>query len=644
MDLAAAKFREFAARPYQRRRYALEHSMATSKNNTTAAFNTPKFPPTPVPTNPSNQRLWEINQQRRLDFIKDPSLIYPWWSRCNVRVLLVTDGGLDFGQGDFGLSTLVDILQNDAPARVKFALSLAHLRSDVGDAAVKVGAPGIVKSIKGFRFDEPTHFSPADYDEIWLFGIETYFYSASYSHRNSNRSQYPANSLSNSELIKLNEFMLAGGGVFATGDHGSLGAGLCGSVARVRSMRHWSSFFLPGSGADEVSMTGPKRNDTNLVGRDAGTQFSDQSDDIPQIIQPKLYQTRLSRYTRASYPHPLLCGKNGIIDVLPDHPHEGECRVPDDLTLDYIDSSKEYPEATTGGFRVAPQIIATGQVPAGNRADKGGSKQATTAHSFPIISAYDGHLADIGRISCDSTWHHFINVNLIGVVEGGVFDQFDTAGGDFNAGEDASKHNGFLSSAAGLATLDKIKNYFTNIVVWLAPKTLQNCFNRKIWWELIYSDRIMEAALTDPSVAFEKIPTDVFYSIGVHARDAFGRRASQCQSLIFILDWLPSVFPELMPWIDPWDPLIDLERTQQPRIPIFDPTALAATALGAAIVTLRQEFPYPPQKITEDLHRKAEKILLEGGRRGAELATRELEQSFSIAKTWLAKEETKQTT
>ncbi|HEY6527598.1 MAG TPA: hypothetical protein VIZ65_02805 [Cellvibrionaceae bacterium] len=615
--------------------------MVTTNSKLNAVINAPKLPPTPVPTNPSNQRLWEINHQRRLDFIKDPRLIYPWWSRCTVRVLLVTDGGLDFGQGDFGLSTLVDILQNDAPSRVNFALSLAHLRSDVGDAAVKVGAPGIVKSIKGFRFDEHTHFSPADYDEVWLFGVETNFYFSSYSHRNSNRGQYPANSLSNNELIKIDEFMRLGGGVFATGDHGSLGAGLCGNVARVRSMRHWSSFFQPGSGEDEVSMTGPKRNDTNLVGSDTGTQFSDQSDDIPQIIQPKLYRTRLGRYTQATYPHPLLCGKNGIINVLPDHPHEGECRVPDDLLVQYIDGSNEYPEAKIGGFRVAPEIIATGHVPAGNRADKNGSKQATVAHSFPIISAYDGHLAGIGRISCDSTWHHFINVNLIGVVEGGGFDQFDMLNGDFHAGEDASKHNGFLSSASGMAALNRIKNYFTNIGVWLAPETLQTCFNRKVWWELIYSDRIMEAALTDPAVAFEKIPTNVFYSIGVHARDVFGKRVSQCQSLIFILDWLPRVFPELIPWIDPWDPLIDLTRELQPRVPLFDPSALAAITLGAAIVSLRQEFPYPPQKITEDLHRQAEKILLKGGRRGAKLALDELEQSFNIAKTWLTKGEIK---
>lgn len=45
-------------------------------------------------------------------------------------------------------------------------------------------------------------------------------------------------------------------------------------------------------------------------------------------------------------------------------------------------------------------------------------------HSFGLVSAYDGHPAGVGRITCDSTWHHFINVNLIGVLAGGDFDDF----------------------------------------------------------------------------------------------------------------------------------------------------------------------------------------------------------------------------
>jgi hypothetical protein len=584
-----------------------------------------------IATSPGNQRLLEVNLKRRLDFFLDPSRIYPWWSKCHVRVLLVTDGGLDFGQGDFGLSTLVGILQNEAPARVKFDMTLAHLRSNVSDAAVMSGVPGIVRSIKGFRFDDPAHFTANMYDEVWMFGIETNFQQFGYTERQANPTRYPAGSLGNDELIRLGEFMNKGGGVFATGDHGALGRGLCGSVTRVRSMRHWNSFTLPGSTQDEVSMTGPKRNDTNRVGNDAGTQFSDQSDDIPQIIEPHLYSSRLSLFIRARYPHPLLCGVNGVINVLPDHPHEGECRVPDSLTLKFtLDGTDEYPLATGGTFRVTPEVIATSRVPAGNTADKAGSKQATITHTFGAISAYDGHLANVGRVSCDATWHHFINVNLIGVVEGGGFDQFDSFGGDQHIGEDVTKHDGFLSTVAGRAALNKIKNYFTNIGVWLAPKPLQSCFNRKVWWQIIYADRIMEAALVNPDVAFEKIPLDVFYSIGVHARDAFGRRASQCQSLQFVIDWLKVLKPELVPWINPWDPVIQLEKTSIPTLPLVDPWPLVHVALGAAIVSLRQAMPYPPEKITPEHDKLAETAIIKGGKAGLMMGLKEYNTTVDL--------------
>jgi hypothetical protein len=98
------------------------------------------------------------------------------------------------------------------------------------------------------------------------------------------------------------------------------------------------------------------------------------------------------------------------------------------------------------------------------------------AHSFGVVSAYDGHRANgMGWVVCDSTWHHFVNVNLIGVVEGGVFDEFAIPG------ESATKHDGFLSTPAGLAALNKIKNYYTNIGFWISPPGKHACFHRCTW-------------------------------------------------------------------------------------------------------------------------------------------------------------------
>jgi len=120
--------------------------------------------------------------------------------------------------------------------------------------------------------------------------------------------------------------MNGGGGVFATGDHGALGVCLSGSIPRARSMRLWGD-TSPNDALNEVSMTGPRRNDTNRIGPSAGSQFNDQSDVVPQPISPKMYQ-RWTGLWRYSYPHPLLCGPRGVIRVLPDHPHEGQCVLP----------------------------------------------------------------------------------------------------------------------------------------------------------------------------------------------------------------------------------------------------------------------------------------------------------------------------
>ena len=66
----------------------------------------------------------------------------------------------------------------------------------------------------------------------------------------------------------------------------------------------------------------------------------------------------------ARYPHPVMCGRMGRIDAFPDHPHEGECGVPPDLTQSF-GGAEEYP--TDGsGTQIVPEVVAWGRVRAGN--------------------------------------------------------------------------------------------------------------------------------------------------------------------------------------------------------------------------------------------------------------------------------------
>lgn len=529
-----------------------------------------------------NDSILDLIKARKEQMRFSPEKIVPWLGPCTVKVLIVTDGGLDFGMGDFGLSAFLDCLINDGRFYVRFNITLAHLRSDipVTDARMAAGNAGISNRINNFTFDNANHFSSAMYDEVWLFGIETNFKLPQYSTRNSSAT-YPANNLSANELTAIHNFMEAGGGIFATGDHGALGRSLCSGINRVKSMRHWGDYFSnaePNTNS-EVGMSGSRRNDTNQVG-DLGTQFNDQSDDIPQPLQLKLYHSRTGFFIRRSYPHPLMCSHLGRIDVFPDHPHEGECREP--LASEY----NQYPVLANGN-PLLPEVIAWSSVPAGNTA---GSKAPTISQTFGAICAFDGHLAGKGRIVTDATWHHFVNVNLIG-----LFNNIAPANNP--------KNDGFLSTPAGQAHFAKIKEYFRNIGTWIARPENIRCFNSKFLRKLLYSDRLMEAALSDPNTPFNKISLNSHYSIGVHARDVLGRDASQCESVRFILDII--VWPylhHLEPKVNPWSKLAPPIRNIENEVPLptHDLTPILDIALGAALVALRQEMPY----YTEDFDKK----------------------------------------
>lgn len=562
----------------------------------------------------SNQRLLHLVADRRKIFVDHPKVIFPWWRPCTVKALLVTDGALDFGLGDFGLSAFVNILINDGRSYVRFEITLAHLRTDVSNDQVMHDAPGIARSIKGFMFDDPNHFTPEMYDEVWLFGHESNFHNGAYP----NRQKYPADRLGNAELLALTAHMNRGGGIFATGDHGAIGIALCGSVDRVRSMRYWDDFGPFDVGGGEVGMTSARRNDSNQIGNDPGSQFNDQSDDVPQRLDLKLYSTHAGFFREARYPHPVMCSRFGRIDVFPDHPHEGECREPKSLTEKCQDGSDEYPNVTVGSGRLSPELVAWGRVPAGNTAVPF-NKVPTQAHRFGVVSAYNGHRCGVGRVVCDSTWHHFVNVNIIGV--------FNDAA--LPIGSDVSKRDGFLSSAAGRAALDKIKEYYVNVGVWIAPVGRHRCMNSRLWWDLTWSDRIVEATLMRPDQTLEKVSLHDLYHIGIHARDVLGRLAGACQTVHWILPWLQELYVELIPWVDPWGPWAPERTENDAPLPWFDTQPLIDVAIGGALVALREAQPYPPENLDE-LDGKVVEVAQRGAaeslKRGLDELTRDMSE------------------
>lgn len=522
---------------------------------------------------------------------------------CPIRVLLVADGDVDFSMKPFGLRTFVETLLNTPESQAQFGITVAHLDADATDDEVMAGDPRLSNSIRHFKFDNPGHFDPGAYDQVWLFGFVSRYPNNSRGD-DSQGQPYPLDRLGQAELQVLGRFMNGGGGVFATGDHGALGACLNGAVPRVRSMRIWNGLFNP-----EVNMNGPRRNDTNRLGHDTESQFADQSDDVPQTIQPKMYY-QWGEAGRVAYPHPLLCGRNGVIGVLPDHPHEGECIEPPNPDQTFaLDGGEvaEFPPGRNNSARPLPEIIATSSVIAGMTF---GDKAATESHTFGAICAYDGHRADVGRVVTDATWHHFVNINLIG---------------DQTLPETDPKRFGFLSTPEGQAHLEQIKTYHRNVALWLARPQSIRCTNERIYWQLLWHHRVVEAVMTRSDVTVGEADVRLLFDIGRHARDVLGKIAGQCLSWRLALDLaIPLLTEDLRLLLDPWAP----GAPPEPDLPWFDPEPLLDAALGGALLAMRERLPAPAPEARLAARAEAEEVLGGVAERGAAVAMQASQRSL----------------
>jgi hypothetical protein len=569
---------------------------------------------------PHNRALLDLRARLNRELVVNPEILLPPWLRpCKVRTLIVADG-LDFSTGDFGLSTFVaTLLDTASPAR--FEVTLAHLLGASG-AAMMDFEPRVKARVAHFEFDEATHFMPDQFDVVFLFGIASTLFrtDAQGNLRTASDGQpYPTDRFAPTELQRIGEFMNGGGGLFATGDHGALGRFMGQALPRARNMRLWNS-TSPDPAIDEVSMGGPRRNDTNRLG-DAGSQFDDQSDDVPQQVQPKMYTVNSALF-EYSFPHPLLCGPKGVIRVMPDHPHEGECIEPPDPNLPIgftAPLGPEYPPAIDAGARPLPEIISTNTVLSNTIS----GKLPTVAHPFGGISAYDGHRAGVGRVVTDATWHHFVNVNLVGE----------------DGNPDPVKAVGFLASAAGQAHLEEIRAYFRNLGVWLSRPGNIACMNWRLIVRLVHAERVMEAVLTARDVRLEAVSVTTLMLIGRHARDVLGKYASRCQSRRLIIDLIWPEYEKLIPEIDPWRPRFTPEELRERGL---EPERIEATwinvdrvldvALGAALVAVGEGLTFRGDDAQDDA---VAKLAAAGAREGAERAFKALGDAVDRAERLL---------
>jgi len=471
--------------------------------------------------------------------------------KCNVKILVVTDSSAGFSEvTSFHLGQIFNILNDDPWSHITFEVTKAHrnesLEADVFD---------------NFRFDS---HNLGQYSQIWMFGV----------HRAG-----IGNPVSDAELNAISQFMDAGGGVLAMGDHEDLGNSMCAEIPRVGSMRRWH-YPDPGPNGEPVApaQTGPGQHDT-LV--DGGTQ----TDPVPQKIFPKWYsRTFGGGFVKIThrYPHPVLCGPNGPINYLPDHMHEGNCEVPEDLSNSLTFAGNtfvEYP--SKNGHQQVPEVIAT-------------ATNNLSPERFGVIGVYDGHAVNVGRVIVDATWHHWFNVNTLPYI---------------NASNPA--HPTYTPET--VQKWEEIKAYYRNVAVWLAKPSLQRCIRNGSW---IRSLGDMDIRTTVRDLKRVKNHSQYFWQLGTFAKDALGRGASQCQKIRWIIDLLAEL--EIPFYLDPFQQL-----PSRPAVldtpPGLDIDEFETIILGAAIHGAFETFGdvKEPQKLLDDEGKAFSKVLLKSAKLGA---------------------------
>jgi hypothetical protein len=412
--------------------------------------------------------------------IPDWKLHFPWWGPpAQCRILMYGDSSVHLSGGGFqGLTYVKTLLESSAYYYVKFTVDFCN--RDGSDLTATI-FPGQAKKLTDLDIINK-------YDEIWLFGFNG----------------FPVNPLDGNEIALMDQFMAAPhlGGVLTVGDHASLGESISGGITRAGQMRLYPAppNFPPAWNTTLEERPSRAGEPADPPGPGQPFNFNDQSDDIPQTIRWKRFFVDFLH----NRPHPVLCGPDGPIDVLPDHEHEGEALAP------LVAGDARWP--SDSGHQEAPQVIAWGKVKDPNATKYG--------QEIGLISAYNGQMVNVGRIVADSTWHHWFDINLIGLTGSGP------------------PYTGFSATPDGQAALKKIDAYYLNCGVWLAPPAVQSAMRSAAWWSIIWSNAVIELPLD--------APLRFWGAVGI---DALGRRAPRCA----VFEWVWPKEPIYKPKIPWWE-------------------------------------------------------------------------------------------
>jgi hypothetical protein len=510
---------------------------------------------------------------------------WPWTTR--IRILVVIDGRITKGSGrsEFGLGLALQTLRD-----ISFAYWVRFLVT-------------VEDRDTGFRFTN-AGFDIGRYDQVWFFG--------DWPGIDANRVGVPDSIIEKeaygpmqpAELQIIAAWMNNGGGVFAAGDHTLLGASMCHKIPRVRSMRKWTH-------AQGVpSFEGPDRHETLVDVPDADSLEDMEHDQYPQRIFPVFRRDSDWPLVFGHWPHPILCGKDGVIGHFPDHMHEGAVVEDNDVVV----TDKLLPGAATDEYPIIPIVVDPGATAGppigGDPSDINRPRPQVIAHGltthrpavleesiigghsppvratptrFAMIGVYDGDPVEVGRVVVDSTWHHWFSYNLVGLR--------DLAPGYYR----------------------NMQSYYRNIGLWLAtPAQRASMLVWATWGALVGS----QPGLFDPALGV--------YGMGERAVDVIGRTAPQCivSELVGVLirDRLATANAHFRS-TTPWEPAL------RPPVAMINRAIVGGIAIGM--------FDLVKHHITERARGRTPDIAPEEirarGIEGIAIGTRELQATLATA-------------
>ena len=372
----------------------------------------------------------------------------------------------------FSLGLLVERLRAREPASARFSITYAN-RYDPSNTDT-------INKIHDVLADELTS-TGQPFDEIWFFGMHQ-----------SNLSDFslsffqggPENEFDENEVNELLRWMGddPGGGVLMSGDHSNPRPSnpapstnpRCpdrGADAETLSLGRAIGRCVPRAGSLRVWEGGP----TNIPGDSHNTVKSPggERDDLAQNLIPRNLNA-FGEPDPNGQPHSLFYYKPGkVITSFPDHPHEG--LLADLRTLD----PALWPPSLNEEPQPLPQVVAYGI-------------NQRTSQCIDLLAVYDGDRAGVGRIVADSSWHHYLNLNL----------------------------RGFPHPAPEDSPSDQISQFYSNLAVWLSPQSKRRQMGHAILWQIARYTMLLERRPDDPAPAF---------TLGPIVSDILSRIASPCE-------------------------------------------------------------------------------------------------------------------